>query len=56
MKSPCNKICQIDQVTRICLGCHRTLEEIGSWTRYSDAERDAIMAELDKRRVARAAG
>ena len=33
-----------------CKGCFRTLDEIGRWTRMSDAERDAILARLDKRR------
>ncbi|MBO0345069.1 DUF1289 domain-containing protein [Roseibium limicola] len=49
MKTPCNKTCQIHPVTGLCLGCHRSLEEIGSWSRYSDTQRAHIMAELPTR-------
>lgn len=57
MKTPCVKICQIDEQTRQCLGCGRTLREIGGWTSMSDARRDQIMAELPARMaVLRASG
>lgn len=46
MRSPCQKLCHIPKNGRLCLGCYRTLEEISLWTRYSDEERNAIMAEL----------
>jgi predicted Fe-S protein YdhL (DUF1289 family) len=49
MRSPCIRICAIDPVRGICIGCGRTLAEIGGWVRYSDAERDAIMAALPMR-------
>jgi predicted Fe-S protein YdhL (DUF1289 family) len=40
----------VDGQSGLCLGCFRTLGEIGGWSRYSDAERSAIMADLPKRR------
>lgn len=49
MKSPCVKICLIDEPTRQCLGCGRSLREIGGWSRMTDAERDAIMKVLPQR-------
>ncbi|MEJ8474095.1 DUF1289 domain-containing protein [Roseibium algae] len=52
MKSPCIKICQIDQRSHLCLGCYRTLDEIATWSRLSDRERDAIMADMEPRRLA----
>ena len=36
----------------VCLGCCRTLDEIGAWASMSEAERDAVMAELATRRQA----
>ncbi|MEE2716422.1 MAG: DUF1289 domain-containing protein [SAR324 cluster bacterium] len=32
-----------------CLGCLRTLEEIGRWSAMSDEERRAVMAQLPQR-------
>lgn len=49
MKSPCVKVCLIDEPTRQCLGCGRTLREIGGWGQMNDAERDAIMETLPQR-------
>jgi predicted Fe-S protein YdhL (DUF1289 family) len=49
MESPCIRICRYDGVSRFCLGCGRTLAEIGGWTGFSDAERARIMAELPGR-------
>jgi len=48
--SPCVKICVVDGESGLCLGCCRTLAEIAAWTRFSDAERREIMAELPGRR------
>jgi len=47
--SPCIKVCAVDGTTGTCLGCGRTLSEIGAWTRFTDAERSKIMADLPKR-------
>lgn len=49
MESPCILVCSIDMNTGYCFGCGRTGDEIGAWTRYSDAERRAIMAALPAR-------
>ena len=49
MISPCIRHCTLDLETGICVGCGRTLPEIGRWTRYSDDERQAIMADLPAR-------
>lgn len=50
--SPCVNVCRIDPATRRCQGCARTIDEITRWTRMTDAERDAVMAELSGRRGA----
>ncbi|MTH97557.1 DUF1289 domain-containing protein [Roseibium sp. RKSG952] len=51
MKSPCIKLCKIDEASQTCLGCFRTLTEIASWTQMSDQERDSVMKDLDQRRL-----
>jgi predicted Fe-S protein YdhL (DUF1289 family) len=52
VKSPCVKVCQMDPARGVCLGCCRTLDEIGAWGSMTDDERDAVMAELKARRKA----
>ena len=47
--SPCINVCILDPVTKLCLGCGRTGEEIGGWLSMSPAMRDAIMAALPAR-------
>ncbi|HZD62233.1 MAG TPA: DUF1289 domain-containing protein [Xanthobacteraceae bacterium] len=49
IKTPCNKVCTLDPISASCIGCGRTLAEIGAWSRMSDAERAHIMAELPRR-------
>lgn len=46
ISSPCVKLCQLDPVTRLCLGCGRSLDQIGRWSSLSEAERRAIIARL----------
>jgi hypothetical protein len=48
--TPCIKVCVIDGETGLCLGCHRTLAEVASWARLTDAERAGIMSALPGRR------
>ena len=31
------------------MGCYRKLSEVAGWTKFTDAERDAILAELPSR-------
>lgn len=52
IKSPCVKVCFVDPACGVCVGCFRTMEELGRWTRYSDAEREAIMDALPGRETA----
>ena len=51
ISSPCTKVCTIDPRSKLCLGCGRSLQEIGNWSRLSEPERLRIMAELPHRRV-----
>lgn len=49
--SPCIKVCAVDGATGLCIGCGRTLREIAAWTQLTDAEREAIMGQLQQRLV-----
>jgi predicted Fe-S protein YdhL (DUF1289 family) len=48
--TPCIKVCAVDGVSGLCLGCHRTLPEIAGWAKLSEETRSAIMDELPARR------
>ncbi len=54
--SPCISICAIDQVTGLCAGCLRTLDEIAAWSVLDDDEKRAVWAALPQRRAATASG
>jgi hypothetical protein len=45
------KVCVVDPESNLCLGCQRTLMEIAGWARFSEVEREALMAELPGRRA-----
>jgi uncharacterized protein len=51
MQSPCTKVCTLDASGRICIGCRRTVDEIGAWASLTDVQRARIMAELPGRRL-----
>ena len=46
--SPCLKVCRYDGGD-YCVGCKRHTDEIGRWFWMSEAEAEAIMAELPDR-------
>lgn len=50
IRTPCVQVCVIDGESGLCLGCFRKLGEVAGWSRLTDAERDAVMAELPARR------
>ncbi|MEN0030957.1 MAG: DUF1289 domain-containing protein [Pseudomonadota bacterium] len=50
VKTPCVQVCIVDGPTGLCLGCYRTLQEIGGWSALSDDRRAEIMTELPSRR------
>jgi len=43
--SPCIDICRLD-AQGLCVGCRRTIGEIGEWSRASEARRREILREL----------
>ncbi|MBF9033668.1 DUF1289 domain-containing protein [Rhodobacterales bacterium HKCCE2091] len=47
--SPCVKMCVIHPEARICIGCHRRIEEIAAWSRMTAVEREEVIAALPAR-------
>jgi len=47
--TPCVKICVVDPVSGLCIGCGRTPGEVAAWSEMSDEERADIMSGLDGR-------
>ena len=48
--TPCVQVCIVDGQSGLCLGCFRTLAEIGGWSQFTDDERSSLIAELPGRR------
>jgi uncharacterized protein len=49
--SPCIGICKLDQPSGFCIGCKRTIEEIGRWAMLDDTERQAVIDRLPGRKL-----
>ena len=49
--SPCIQVCRMDEVSGLCVGCWRTLDEIAIWGTATDEVRLNILAKLEKRRI-----
>lgn len=55
--SPCLRICVQHPQAGICIGCHRTAEEVSSWAAYTPERRAQLLEELPGRvALLRAAG
>lgn len=48
--SPCISVCRMDPRTQLCEGCARTIDEIADWSRYSDADKQAVWQRIAARR------
>jgi uncharacterized protein len=49
IESPCAKVCTLEPVSGLCLGCGRTLQEIANWSAFTASERVGVMMELPAR-------
>lgn len=49
IKSPCVRVCKIDEDDGRCLGCSRTAEEIRGWFQLADEEKLGIIAAIPDR-------
>ena len=50
--SPCVKICVVDPIAEICIGCGRTIGEIATWSELDAEAQHAVVAELGPRLAA----
>jgi uncharacterized protein len=49
--SPCINVCRMDAATGWCEGCWRTIDEIATWSKLDEAQREGVWRELDERRA-----
>ena len=49
--SPCISVCEIDEESGFCKGCHRTRAEIRGWSRGNRLDQLKIIEELRERRL-----
>ena len=49
--SPCISVCRIDDATRLCVGCLRTLDEIAAWGTLDNAARRRVWHAIEQRRA-----
>jgi predicted Fe-S protein YdhL (DUF1289 family) len=50
IESPCVRICTLDESGRVCMGCFRTIEEIGQWSQMGDPARARVVERAFERR------
>ncbi|MBD3641947.1 MAG: DUF1289 domain-containing protein [Marinobacter sp.] len=48
VRSPCVSVCALDE-NDVCIGCHRTGDEILRWTQMSNDERREVLREVAMR-------
>ncbi|MGB4812944.1 MAG: DUF1289 domain-containing protein [Methylophilaceae bacterium] len=49
IETPCVGVCTMNETTGFCLGCYRNVEEIQNWWDKSNAEKSAILVQLEAR-------
>ena len=47
--SPCISVCTVDKASGLCIGCLRTLKEIGAWRVMTPDEKRATVAACAER-------
>ena len=50
ISSPCISLCEMDEDTRLCKGCWRTIEEIIAWSSHDDEEKKQVLALIEERK------
>jgi uncharacterized protein len=52
ISTPCVKVCVVDPMSGLCIGCGRTAAEIAGWGAMSERDRLLAMAGLEGRLIA----
>lgn len=56
VRSPCVKVCEMNDAVGLCKGCFRTQDERDWWVAYTDAQQREVLRRCDQRRAALGAG
>ena len=43
VRSPCVGVCKMDPVRSFCIGCLRTTQEIASWSKMSNSDKEKVL-------------
>ncbi len=49
--SPCISICRMDEVSGLCEGCLRNLDEIAFWSVLDNDDKRTVLAQIEQRRL-----
>ncbi len=49
--SPCISVCIMHATSQLCMGCHRTIEEIGEWGSLGNAGKAEIWLRIEQRKL-----
>ena len=52
VRSPCVKVCEMDETTSLCKGCYRTQNERDWWIAYSEPQQREVLTRCEQRRDA----
>ena len=47
--TPCISVCRMSELTGLCEGCYRTLDEIAQWSRADDQAKRTIWTHIEQR-------
>ena len=50
VRSPCVKVCEMDEAIGLCKGCFRTQDERDWWVAYTDAQQLEVLRRCEQRR------
>ena len=56
VRSPCIKVCEMDDAVGLCKGCCRTQDERDWWVAYTDAQQREVLQRCEQRREALSQG
>jgi len=53
IKSPCTNVCEIDDRSRLCIGCYRNEYEVFNWIHFSEKQKKLVLLKLKNRNIYR---
>ncbi len=51
VKSPCIGVCAIDDLSGLCAGCYRTIDEIQGWWDMGQDQQRNLLVEIEERQI-----